>query len=166
MYLVPIIGHTGQGKTTLVNDLIAGKNCYVFDVNNEYRDLQPDTFGLSNKMRNVDLNITRFVSVCGKLKNTNIVFEDATGFLQGRQSKEMSRLMAAKRHTGNNYFILFHSINRMPPEIMEMSNYIFLFKTNDNEDAIQKKFGGGELLDSFLKLRLMPKYSFFKIKTI
>lgn len=166
MYLILVIGHTGQGKTTVVNKIIEGKNQYVFDVNNEYHHLSNDKDGFTSKMRNTDLNIGRFVANCARLKNTNIVFEDATGFLQGRQSREMSRLMAAKRHSQNNYLILFHSINRVPPELMEMSNYILLFKTNDFEDNVVRKFGTGKLHNAFLDLRNKPKFSFFKIDTI
>lgn len=166
MYLFIFIGHTGQGKTTMANNLIKDKRLYVFDVNNEYPKLPNDTGTLYPRMRNVDLNMKKFISICEKLKGYNILIEDATGFLRGKINDSFSRLLVGKRHTKNNYLILFHSINRVPPEIMEMSNFIYLFKTNDNVKIIDTKFRNATLTNSFLRLQKMPKYSCIKIKTI
>ena len=166
MYLILFIGHTGQGKSTLAQKLVKEKKIYVFDVNNEYKHLPIDTGAIYPKMRNIDLDLKKFITNCEKLKNTNILIEDATGFLRGRQSAEFSRLLVKKRHQQNNYIILFHSINRVPPEVMEMSNFIYLFKTNDNFDIVDKKFKNQQLNNAFLRLQKMPKYSFLKLKTI
>ena len=106
MYLILVVGHTGQGKTTWVRDYIKGKKKYVFDVNNEFQDLPTDS-QYKEEMRHTELNIKKFVEVCKTLKNTCCVFEDATGFFRGRQSEDVSRMLVAKRHTGNNYIILF-----------------------------------------------------------
>jgi GTPase SAR1 family protein len=165
MYLILFVGGAGQGKTSMVKKLIQDKNQYVFDINNEYQHL-PKDIPISSQMRNVDADIPRFVKNCSIIKNTNIVFEDATGFLQGRQSKGMSRLMAAKRHSNNNYMILFHSINRVPPEIMEMANYLFLYKTNDNPEQVQRKFGNELLTRNVLQLIRLPKHSYIKMQLI
>lgn len=165
MYLIIVIGHTGQGKTTWVNKFIAGKKQYVFDVNNEYKNL-PDDNRISPQMRCTNLNIKRFIATAKGLRNYNIILEDATGFFRGKQSEETSQMIVAKRHTGNNYIFLFHSINRVPPELMEMSNFVILFKTNDNMEIIDKKFRNQQLTEAFLKLQKMKKYSFVEIKTI
>lgn len=165
MYLILIIGHTGEGKTTFLKKFINGKKQYIFDVNNEYNYL-PDDLQIGPQMRNKDLNIKRFLSTCEGIKNYNIVFEDATGFFRGKQSEQLSRLIVGKRHSGNNFIFLFHSINRVPPEIMEISNYIVLFRTNDNIDIIDKKFKNEKLNNAFLQLRKMKKYSFIEINTI
>lgn len=159
MYLFLIIGHTGQGKTQWLKNFIGEKNQYIFDLNNEY-NLPPDTNGnLYPRMRHTDLDIDKFVNTVGRLKNTNIVFEDATGFLRGRQGAPLMRRIVAKRHSGNNFFIFFHSINRVPPELMEMSNYIVLFKTIDNIDSM-RKFNNDNLTRAFLELQKEEKYSF------
>lgn len=165
MYLILIIGHTGEGKTSYSNRLVKGKKQYVFDVNNEYGYL-PDDTQIRPQMRNRDLNIKRFLSICAGLRNYNIIFEDATGFFRGKQSEQLSRLIVAKRHTGNNFIFLFHSINRVPPELMEISNYVVLFRTNDNIDIIDKKFKNEKINDAFLKLQKMKKHSFIEIATI
>jgi len=164
MYLILVIGHTGQGKSTWLKKFIAGKKQYVFDVNNEYN--LPDDLQIRPQMRNRDLNIPRFLKNCENLKNYNICFEDATGFLRGKQQKELSQLIVAKRHTGNNYIFLFHSINRVPPELMEMSNFIILFKTNDNIELIDRKFKNVTLNNAFLQLQKSKQYSYIEINTI
>lgn len=166
MYLILMIGHTGQGKTTKATELIKNKRQYIFDVNNEFRHLPIDTGAMYPQMRNTDLDLKRFVSICEKINNTNVLIEDATGFLRGKQSDTFSRLLVKKRHQRNNYIILFHSINRVPPELMEMSNFIYLFKTNDNFKIIDTKFKNQSLNNAFLRLQKMPKYSLIKIKTI
>lgn len=165
MNLILIIGHTGQGKSTLVKKMIAGKRQYIFDVNNEY-SLPPDTGNILPQMRDTTLNVNRFLSVSKKIRNTNIVFEDATGFFRGKQSKELMQQIVAKRHTGNNFIILFHSINRVPPELMEMANFVFLFKTIDNIDIVDKKFKNPVLTKSFLELKNKQQFSHLKIKLI
>jgi len=165
MYLILIVGHTGQGKTTWLNNFIKGKRQYVFDVNNEYGSL-PNDSRVSPAMRNTDMNVKRFLDISKGLRNYNIVFEDATGFFRGKQSADLIKQIVGKRHTGNNFLILFHSINRVPPELMEMSNYVILFKTNDNFEIVEKKFKNKRITDTFLQLQKMKQYSYFEIKTI
>ena len=157
MYLFLIIGHTGQGKTQWVKKFIGEKNQYIFDLNNEY-NLPPDNNLVYPRMRHIEMDVNKFVAIIGKLRNTNIVFEDATGFLRGRQGAPLIRRIVAKRHTGNNFFIFFHSINRVPPELMEMSNYIVLFKTIDNIDSM-RKFNNDQLTQAFIELQGEPRYS-------
>lgn len=183
MYLILIIGHTGQGKTPYLNKFLGNghakpippavkgkyfatpesKRQYIFDINNEY--ILPDDLGeFKNQMRNTDLDISRFIHIAGNLNNTNIVFEDATGFLRGKQSANFARLLTRKRFTQNNYLVIFHSINRIPPELMEMSDCIVLFKTRDNVDIVKNKFEYKELTDAFIELQNKPDYSFIEIQ--
>lgn len=157
MNLFLIIGHTGQGKTTLVKRLIKNRKAFIFDVNNEYQ-------GFSN--RDTALNIKGFTERVSLLTGFNIVYEDATGFLRGKQSAEFMRQIVRKRHTRNNFFILFHSINRIPPELMELANFIILFKTNDNAEIVDKKFRNEKLLKAFYKVKTNPDFKPVIIKTI
>lgn len=167
MNLILVIGHTGQGKTTWLKKFIEGKRAYVFDVNNEY-NYPTDKGPVFAQMRHVDADVKKFLQISEGLKNTNIVFEDATGFLRGRQSPDTMRQIVKKRHTGNNFIILFHSINRVPPELMEMANYLILFKTNDNLEAIDNKFHSHDLNELFLKQQKAPptKYPFISYQTL
>jgi hypothetical protein len=183
MYLILVIGHTGQGKTPYVNSALGNervpvpgeikpkyrlssvsKKQYIFDLNNEY--LLPIDTQRANFMRHVDCDINKFIETVKTLKGYNVVIEDATGFLRGRQSAEFARLLVAKMHAKNNYFILFHSLNRVPPELMEMANFVVLFKTNDNLDLIYKKFRNEKLNAAFTQLKSMKAGEFLTIKTV
>lgn len=166
MYLFLVVGHTGQGKTVFVNSFIRNKRQYVFDVNNEYSHLREDTDELMPNMRNTSLDVDYFLQVAAKLQNTNIVFEDATGFFRGKQSAPLIKQIVRKRHSKNNFLILFHSINRIPPELLEMANVIVLFKTNDNFETIDSKFHNEQLNNAFLQVRKNAKYKPEIIKLI
>lgn len=173
--LILIAGGTGQGKSTYCNKnllnnemrIINGKarffptnhskRQYVFDINNEYNFLD-DTI-IRPIMRNVNCNDKYFVTNCKRLTKTNILFEDASGFLRGKQSKEIAQLIVQRRHTENNYIILFHSINRIPPELLEYCNYFILFKTGDNLKDIDNKFKNQTINQMFLSLRDKPNHS-------
>lgn len=163
MNLFLIVGHTGHGKSTLVKKMVEGKRLYVFDVNNEY-PLLPVDHVIKPRFRHTAMDMKKFVSVCERLKHYNVVFEDSTGFLRGKQSADFMRLIIAKRHTNNNYFLIFHSLNRVPPELMELCNYLFLFKTNDYEDIVRRKFDDDRIVNAMLSVQAAKKYSFAKIK--
>lgn len=177
MYLFLLIGHTGQGKTTFLNKELLKNNAaknplntiknvysltaeskkqYIFDVNNEY--ILPTDINTQNFMRHTECDINIFIENCKKIRGYNVVIEDATGFLRGRQSATFARLLTGKIHTQNNYIILFHSINRVPPELMEMANFVILFKTVDGVDNL-KKFKNENLTNAYLRLQKMPQYS-------
>lgn len=167
MYLFLIIGHTGQGKTTLVKKMIEGKRSYVFDINNEYPNHVPDRIR-TPKIRHINGDADQFTEKIKNLKLTgyNIVFEDSTGYLRGRQSAPFIRQIVNKRHTKNNYFLLFHSLNRIPPELMELCNFIYLFKTIDNKERVEQKFHDERLLLAMDKVKAAPKFCYAKIKMI
>lgn len=165
MYLFTVVGHTGQGKSTWTKKFVSNTNHYVFDVNNEYGYL-PDDNVIRPQMRNTTLNMATFVKNAAMLKGTNIVFEDATGFLRGRQSEDFARLLIGKRHSKNNYILLFHSVNRVPPEIMEMTNFLILFKTIDNVRLVEQKFGNNIITNAVEELKQQPQFSLKQIRLI
>jgi len=180
--LIIICGGTGTGKShytnkeLLCNDIraIGGKDYYypsvrslrqyIFDINNEYQ--LPNDSIIRPFMRNVECNDKQFVENCKRITKTNIVFEDASGFLRGRQSKEIARLIVQRRHTQNNYIILFHSINRIPPELLEYCNYLILFKTGDNLKDIDNKFKNPLINQMFLSLKEKKDHSFILKKLL
>jgi hypothetical protein len=174
--LIIIAGGTGQGKTRFVNGMIKntllkdarGKDCYrpsgasrhqyIFDLNNEY--IMPTEAAPAPYMRHTQANQKLFVETCKKLTGYTIVFEDASGFLRGKQAAELIRLIVQRRHNRNNWIILFHSINRIPPELMEYCNTFILFKTNDNLKDIDKKFKSQVINTMFYKLQNAKNHSY------
>lgn len=169
MNLILIVGGTGQGKSYFTNTKLLfnevrkvngkdryfispkSRRQYIFDLNNEY-ELPGDNI-TAPFMRHIACDEKFFTAKCKTLMNSNIVFEDASGFLRGRQSAPMARLIVQRRHSNNNYIILFHSINRIPPELLEYANYLVLFKTGDNLKDIDNKFKNPLINSMFLTLQ-------------
>lgn len=151
MFNMTIIGKMGTGKTHFVKKLIAGKRQFIFDVNNDYKDLV--TNYNAPKSRMVDLDHEVFIDTCLKKKNTICVFEDATGFLEGRLPKKFRKAFVAKRHTGNANIYLFHDIKSAPPKMISLSDFVVLFYTSDELYQVQKKYPS--LLKSFIEVQDM-----------
>lgn len=184
MYLILIIGHTGQGKTPYVNKFLHNKHLppalpnvkgkytttekslyqYIFDVNNEYTF--PDDQRTCPQMRHTGYDVKAFIKKASELKRYNVVMEDATGFLQGKQELDFRRMISAKMFTQNNYIILFHSVTDVPPFLMRMSNIVVLFKTLDNVKEVERKFNNDQLTKGVIKLQAMKKYSYLQLKLI
>jgi len=168
MYI--IIGAPGEGKSEFVKKAIVGppfRRCFVFDVQNEYgsRTKYPGQTPLrlsdnpnDSRARYVNGdNIEGFMLQAKNKRDTIIVFEEATIFFQGRTDKLVRSLMVNRWHTGNVYMFLFHSINSVPPRIMEMCNYIVLHRTLDEDHIVQWKYS--RLFHHYLDLRDMPRGS-------
>lgn len=159
MYCFIVIGMTGQGKSYFTKSYIDGKKCYVFDVNNEY-DLPLN----GERSKNVSCDEKDFIKNCFLKKQTICVFEEATGFFEGRTSKEVRRLIVNKRHTQNVYFFLFHTISSVPPRMLQMANFVVLFKTLDEDYQVENKYPS--LYGHFTKLKTLPHQSKLIIKRI
>lgn len=154
MYIV--IGAPGEGKTPFCKAMIGGadtgrpeRGCLIFDINNEYgtRTKYPGQvpFNLSINPRDVRSryvgdDIDNFIRLALSKRNTVVVMEEATAFFEGKTGKATRRLIINRAHTGNVYMFLFHSINAVPPRLMEIANYVALFKTNDERDNVYRKY--------------------------
>lgn len=154
--LILVIGHTGQGKSTVAKKLCksAGKQPYIFDVNNEYEGYP----------RHIDGDFSTFLDEVNEKTDTNVIFEEATGYLSGRIGDRVKKLVINKRHRRNNYIFLFHSIADVPPFLYRLSNYIYLLKTADLYETVKQK--EPKLLNAWQKLQSAPKYSKIIIQTI
>ncbi len=112
MYLILVIGMTGQGKSKYVKDLLGDKPAFVFDVQGEYNRLHivrgqalathannpheykgPPLGNKNTHARVTDMNEKLFIADAKKKLKTNIVFEEATGFFQGRIKTDFKQLL-------------------------------------------------------------------------
>lgn len=159
MYCIIDIGMTGQGKSHFAKSYIQDRKCYVFDVNNEY-DLPLH----GERSKNISCDEKDFIKNCYLKKETICVFEEATGFFEGKTSKELRRLIVNKRHTKNVYIFLFHSISSVPPRLLQFANFVVLFKTLDEDYQVLNKYPS--LHEYYVKLKTLPHQSKFIIKTI
>lgn len=162
MYCILNVGMTGQGKTKFCKDMIKGKNCFVFDVQNEYTELPVSSF--SKRGRDISLKEKEFIKKCSQKKDTICVFEEATGFFEGKTEPELRRIVLSKRHTGNIFIFNFHSLSSVPPRLMQFANFVILFRTLDEEKDVRKKFPS--LVPYYLKARTLKIPNFISIKMI
>lgn len=173
MYVILVIGGARQGKTPFIKNYCSGNNTIIFDVQNEYgeRTKYPGQipYGLptdikQDRSRVIDLDVDKFIQVCNNKRNTICVFEEATMFFQGITLKPMRKLVFSKAHTHNVYMLVFHSINSVPPRLMESADWVILFKTNDEEKTVERKYR--KLLPAFQQLQKAKDGTHLKIKTI
>lgn len=162
-----------MGKSPFVRSLIEKRRCLIFDVANEYgsRVKYPGQIpvGLSTdtkqpRSRYTVMDLKGFLEACKQKQNTVCVFEEATGFMQGMLQLEVTQLMIGRLHTGNSFVFVFHSINSVPPRILEMSNYAVLFKTNDIARVVERK--APRLYPYYVALQQREPGSKFIIKVI
>jgi hypothetical protein len=164
-----VVGAPGQGKSEWVKNAIRERRSWVFDVQNEYgsRTKYPGqkALGFSDnpnavqaryvpKSMYLNEDVKRFMEMAYHKRDTHVVFEEATIFLQGRQDQMIKTLIVNRIHSGNVYYFLFHSINSIPPRIMEMCNFVVLHKTLDEEHIVSFKYG--RLFHHFLDLQPLP----------
>lgn len=137
--LIILVGCPGAGKTHKAKSLIEKANpdaCYLFDVNAEYGKKYKQWY------TQLDGDIDEFVTHIRRVTNGIILIEDATGFLPVNSRNNLFvRCLQGRRHTNNTYILLFHSMQDIPKYILRFCNAIFIFKTLDRFDYVQKTFG-------------------------
>lgn len=170
MYVILVVGGARQGKTPFIKNYAKGNNLLVFDVQNEYGDRAkyngvPERLPTNNKLarsRVAKVNVKEFMNICRTKRNTICVLEEATIFFQGVIGEQARELIFSKAHTGNIYILVFHSINAIPPRIMEGTDFVVLFKTADEDETVKNKFP--RLLPYFRILRKSKDGTNFKIR--
>ena len=84
----------GEGKTTFLKRYIKGRKALVFDVNNEYSNLTTDNAQPVSRL--VDLDHKLFIKICSTKRDTVCIFEDATGFIEGRLSDSFRKVLVSR----------------------------------------------------------------------
>lgn len=167
------MGAPGMGKSPFAQKMIEGRRCFVFDINNEYgtktKYAGQTPINLSTNVRDVrsryvGWDVKQFSELAMQKLNTVILFEEATAFFRGKQAQLTSRIMIGRRHTKNVLVFLFHSINRVPPELMEMADIAVLFPTNDQPKTISRKYE--MLIPHYEELRGKPSGTKIIIKML
>jgi Cdc6-like AAA superfamily ATPase len=133
-----IVGGTGTGKTTEVCKMLTqlqSRQNYIFDVNNEQK------YTLFSNKWNKDCDFEKFIESLQNVRNSNIIFEEATIFFShGSSTTQIKKLLVQKRHTNNILFFNFHSLRQVPLFILDFCDLLILGKTKDNPQNIRVKF--------------------------
>jgi len=139
-----IVGNTGTGKTTEAKKLLSSIQMkkYIYDVNNEYREYDKQA---------VFPNFKIFLSNAKMMRDTVIMFEEATIFLTHASSSESIRdMLVRKRHTNNIIIFNFHALRQVPLYLLDFCNYLIIGKTNDIPDKMRTKFDSfTDIVDAF-----------------
>jgi hypothetical protein len=141
------VGAPRTGKTThvlkLIEESATARGVLIFDVNNEEKYQRFPLMPLDKLQHWKKTGIYRLFSdddqaiIQALYKwayNCLIVFEDATAYIRPNVQDEIRKLLVSRRHRGLDMLFTFHSLNRVPPLLYEMTNYIVLGKTNDPLD--------------------------------
>jgi hypothetical protein len=163
MKCISIIGRKRTGKTTLTASIIqklSRPSNYIFDINNEYTR----KFNLRNDYTG-EISADKFLDKVFQVKNSCIVFEEATSYLsvKGREEK-LVNLITRSRHTNNVILLIFHSIADLPPYIYRHSEFCCIFKTNDFRNTLDTKFRkDSKFIHYYDRVRLNPNDHYFEI---
>jgi len=145
-----LIGAQGCGKSHYALQMtkpVNKKAIIVFDVNNEYE-------GYPNRYTPLDTEIDTFIDVVFKARNAVVIMEDMTGYLSNRgRNAKMIKCLQAHRHSGNHYIILYHSMTSIPTDYINLAKKIVIFKTNDDEINIKKKFSKQIITDAWKEVQ-------------
>lgn len=157
--VVIFVGKRGTGKTTKAQKFVRSLQMpyEVYDYHGDWK--RP----LMEK--------DKFVESCLTAKNKTYVFEDASGFFsKGGVTMKMLQCLARSRNANVCIVLCFHSLRLIPLDILDMSDLIVLHNTNDNPEAISRKFGDWKVVwDGFDELHrklLLPEYDRFTAVTI
>jgi len=145
-----IVGGTGTGKTSLAKTLLRktpAKNRFIFDINNEYSEFTPEPLDPFEPFE-------KFIEKAVNLSGRCIMLDEATIFLSNRGSNNLvKQLLVQKRHKKNVVLLVFHSFRQLPRYILDLANFIVVFKTNDSPELIESKYQNPDLLDVFNKVK-------------
>lgn len=142
-----IVGRKAQGKSTKIRQIVdrypSDKRVLIVDVNNSpaYQDIprmevrhvrhwRKGVYKINNRDKSAMLwEILEYV------RNALVVFEDCTKYIKGNVGEEVISFLVDQRMYNLDLLFTFHSVKRIPPQFWEMTNYLVLFKTNENIDT-------------------------------
>ena len=138
MRIINIVAKKGGGKTTTVKNKILPKlkKYLVFDLYGDdgYSDLPIAKKNAlpPKKARIAGGTFQSFMAYGSKLKDTALIVEDATIFIKGDiHNDDLRASIIGCRHRNILLVFLWHSLGRIPPFILEQSDFIILGNTQD-----------------------------------
>ncbi|NJK98341.1 MAG: hypothetical protein HC905_28555 [Bacteroidales bacterium] len=188
-YITLIIGTRGTGKTTFVKGLEKLKIEGVIDV---YKDRDPkqkilivDLFDnpVWNEVPTISIeklsrwksgtyrifhnNSNELMTILNRYcYNTVIFFEDATKYVQNSLDENLRRLLIdSKQKNLVMFFFAFNYLMAVPPQLVRISDFLVLFKTNESFSAsLRNKYTHPDIEKAFKEVGQAK--SFFYNKTV
>lgn len=122
--VIAVVGGTHRGKSTFIKERIKKHPHLVNDVKGEYRGFKRYW---PPKPRE------EFCEIIDQgIKKTVIVMEEASFYLSNRHYSTLAeKILVNKWQSGNTYFLVYHSIRKIPLFVYDYLDGMVLFKTND-----------------------------------
>lgn len=100
-----------------------------------------------------------------ELANSYVVFEDATSYISSNMSNEMRRLIIFSKQLGSDVFIVFHSINVIPPFLWYLWNYLILWNCAKPKRNASNADYYNEILKKWQICQKAPQYHHEEIES-
>jgi hypothetical protein len=159
-FAVIIVGYQGAGKSLLSKNVIKKANhdrLRILDIYEEYLDFTDGELQYIDEEDLIDPDA--FTEDMIKLKDKIFVAEDATFIFPHRgYDKRLVRAIVGKRHSGNVYMFLFHSLRVIPIDVYAYADEIWLLKTADTEDGLKDKFKGTGVIELWQEVNKLPEF--------
>jgi len=162
---IVIVGYQGAGKSLLAKSLIKGVHptrLAILDINREYVEQHPDSVvAVTEGPEKGEPDFDRYIEMMIKEKGKIFVTEDATVIFSHRgYDPNLVRAIIKKRHSGNVYIFLFHSLRVVPRDVFEYSDELWLLKTADTDDSISGKYKGTGVQELLDEVRQLPEFEY------
>lgn len=111
-----VVGGRGTGKTTWLENNVPTTAAVV-------ELFKTDRYGnFSNRLMYQNFRLAQ-------CQNKPVILEDATQIITGNGTLQLRRLAVSCKQLGCDVYIVFHSLNYIPPFLFAMFDYIVLFKS-------------------------------------
>lgn len=92
--------------------------------------------------------------------NASVVLEDATRFIDSNVPDSVKNFVLDTKQKNIDLFFVFHSLSDVPPKLVRWSDYLTLFKTNENFNSyLRQKFPNQAIEAAFNRVKSLPQYS-------
>lgn len=150
-----IVGTRNTGKTTFAKnsiDLFPQPKCLIVDtfdnpvwrtmetydhpewVNRRIPVIKPDELELhkahayrvfSSEIEEIEIHLDSTV------KNTAVILEDATRWFGSTLTKLQKRYLLNSKQLNNDFYIFFHTLSSVPPDLLKYADFLTIFKTGE-----------------------------------
>lgn len=146
-----IVGGRGSGKTYFLEHTLKRSETVVIELVKTNR-LDGYT---KYYFQDFEQNKVNFKAIANK----KIVFEDATSYVSSNMKNGLKQLIVFSKQLGSDVFLVFHSVNIIPPFLWNLWNYLILFKCAKPRETATNKEWFIEILKAWNKLEKAKKYS-------
>jgi len=95
--------------------------------------------------------------------NTVIIFEDATKYIKATLNENLRRLLIDSKQKNLDVFFAFHYLMAVPPDLVRISDYLVLFKTNESfTSQLRNKYPHPDIIKGFTDVSKHKNFHYYK----